>query len=49
MIVVMVGNPLDGVLLYGPFDDHETALAWAEAENPPSTWWTVVVEPMNPN
>ncbi len=28
--VVIIGNPVDGVTLHGPFGDPEDAAAWAE-------------------
>ena len=37
--VVLSGNPVDGLMLHGPFDDHDAALAWGDrALN--FQWWT---------
>ena len=30
MIVAVVGNPFDGLEIYGPFADHEQATSWCE-------------------
>lgn len=30
MIVAVVGNPFDGMEIYGPFEHHEEATAWCE-------------------
>lgn len=30
MCVVIIGTVAQGWSIYGPFDDHDTALAWAE-------------------
>lgn len=37
--VLVVGNPIDGVTLTGPFDDAEAASWWAEHNFPNDTWW----------
>lgn len=42
--VVMVGSPVDGVTLTGPFDTVSDASEWAEVEVPNETWWVVEVE-----
>ena len=34
--VVIVGNPLDGIHIYGPFDSYNDAHNWAE--NIPEYW-----------
>ena len=28
--IVSVGNPFDGLVVYGPFKNHTDALSWAE-------------------
>lgn len=40
---VAVGDPFDGLSFYGPFDDHDAAVEWAD--NLDNTWWIV---PLNP-
>ena len=39
MFVVVTGNPFDGLTVEGPFDDHESALAYGEVQ---SDDWRVV-------
>lgn len=46
--IVIAGNPLDGLTVYGPFDDAESADTWAEHEfrhGPSEYWITTLVEP----
>lgn len=38
--VVVIGSPIDGITLYGPFDDHEEALDWG-GEQICESWWAV--------
>jgi len=39
--MVATGNPVDGFLYYGPFDDFDSAVLWAEEELRGSSdaWW----------
>ena len=30
--VVLVGNPVDGITIYGPFEDNESAEQWTADE-----------------
>ena len=46
MAIVITGNPGDGFVYYGPFDDAEQANAWAEDELRNAEWW--VIELLNP-
>jgi hypothetical protein len=39
--VVAFSNPFDGLYLVGPFDTHEEAIEYAEA-NSPNTEWHIV-------
>jgi hypothetical protein len=39
-IVVCVGNPFNGIDLYGPFEHWDDANEWAEREHRNSEWWT---------
>lgn len=41
LYVVMVGNPVDGISLFGAFDDVEAANQWAEDTIKNETWWVV--------
>lgn len=43
--IVLVGNPLDGFMPYGPFDDAVAATEWAEKECDSDDWWVVNLEP----
>ena len=40
MIVAVVGNPFDGLEIYGPFEDHEDATDWCEKSY--CGWWNIV-------
>ena len=31
MSIIIEGNVVDGMSFHGPFDDHEDAIEWAEA------------------
>lgn len=44
MFVVIVGNPIDGLLLYGPFNEKNTAADWA-SDNVGADWWIAAVSP----
>lgn len=39
--VVAKGDPFDGVTLYGPFKDYDSALEWAECNDREGEWWVV--------
>ncbi len=46
--VVAVGNPFDGIVLYGPFKTADEANGWADC-NPVTdlsneTWWVMRLE-----
>ena len=41
--IVVIGNPIDGVTHYGPFDDSEDADRYAESLETDDTWWVVKV------
>jgi len=41
--VVIVGNPLDGITLFGPFDSYRDADNWAD--NIPEYWVTRLENP----
>ena len=43
--IVIVGDPVDGFRYYGPFDDHDSAVKWAEAELDGERWWVADMEP----
>lgn len=39
MHVVLVGNPVDGLTIYGPFDTGEDASTWADDYVSSDAWW----------
>ena len=41
LCVIAIGNPVDGITLYGPFDDGEAANVWAENEG--GDWWNITI------
>lgn len=44
MKVLVVGNPFDGLSVYGPFDDDNDIDVDAIAEARDETWWIVGVQ-----
>lgn len=46
MCIVISGDPNGGFVYWGPFDDQESAIAFAEEEITAASWW--VVELLNP-
>ena len=44
--VVAVGEWLDGLTFYGPFDEFEDAQTWAE-NNSNLSWWIIKLETPN--
>jgi len=50
--VVAIGNPFDGIALWGPFEDNEEAVEWvakalktiAEQNSGGSDWWIIELE-----
>jgi hypothetical protein len=45
--VVAVGNAFDGINLFGPFEDSEVAIAWAEHEHLEGEWNVVDLSDRN--
>lgn len=43
MIIVIIGNPIDGFEYYGPFDTHQQAADWGE-DLVSGDWWVTIVE-----
>jgi hypothetical protein len=41
MYVVLVGNPIDGMAVFGPFDSVEKSIEWAN--NTEDTWFVTVL------
>lgn len=39
--VVAIGNPFDGIVMYGPFDTTDDANEWADHEVSNDTWWVM--------
>ena len=45
--VVVLGNPVDGISIYGPFKNSMDAMTWAE-KDPDGDWWvTPLKDPDN--
>lgn len=44
MVVVVSGNPFDGLRIHGPFPEAEVANEWASEELQGEEWWTVEVQ-----
>lgn len=40
---VLIGNPIDGLIVTGPFLTQDVALEWAE-ENGGDEWWVAELE-----
>ena len=41
--IVAIGNPYNGFTYYGPFNNHNQALTWAEKELA-GDWWVIELE-----
>ena len=39
--VVVLGNPVDGISIHGPFKNHMDAMTWAEGFE---DWWITTLE-----
>lgn len=37
--VIVWGNPIDGLSFCGPFEDHDLAVRYAEANYKTHDWW----------
>lgn len=46
MIVAAIGNPFEGLELYGPFKDHDKAIDWCDKLDY-EEWYIVHVEHVN--
>ena len=49
MYVILCGNPVDGIKIYGPFEDDVLAHKWAEDQLKNigmDSWWCVDVIPV---
>lgn len=42
--VIVLGNPIDGIRLIGPFDTSDDANVVAEQHFPNDTWWIADLE-----
>ena len=45
---MMIGNPADGFVVVGPFNDHATALAYLESETSSENMWIVEIHEPDP-
>jgi len=41
MFAVAVGNPFDGISLFGPFSTGGDADKWAEGQHLQDNWWII--------
>ncbi len=41
---VITGNPVDGFILYGPFDSGPQVAKWAEENLKEEDWWVIGLE-----
>jgi hypothetical protein len=39
MYLIIVGNPIDGLNIFGPFDTQEDALWYGENNHVDEDWW----------
>ncbi len=44
MFIVLMGGPLEGFSIFGPFDSQLKAEEWAEKEFGKNCWWAVELE-----
>lgn len=44
-VALLVGNPVDGITVYGPFTDHELASDYAETHFRHEEWWLIDMLP----
>lgn len=47
MYVIVVGNPFDGLTIYGPYEDEDEAIQYAELWIRGYTWHVVTIEDPN--
>jgi hypothetical protein len=45
MHVVIIGNPVDGFSIYGPFKTAPDAVAWAQQEREGEEYWIAPLHP----
>lgn len=43
MYVLLVGNPVDGIAVFGPFNNGEEANEWADDHLRNEEWWAVAL------
>lgn len=41
--IAITGNPVDGFSYYGPFENHEGAITFAEKSNFDGDWWIALL------
>lgn len=44
-VILIVGNPVDGLTTYGPFCDVDEAEEWVYEQNITESWWTTTLAP----
>jgi hypothetical protein len=45
MSIIILGNPIDGLRIFGPFESPEAAANWAEDQGP--DWWLTLLHSPN--
>ena len=43
--ILVVGDPVNGFLFYGPFDDGDAVITYAEKYFASVEWWIAVLDP----
>ena len=43
---IVIGDPIDGISLYGIFKSHEEATEYAGEYYHQDTWWVIVINPL---
>jgi hypothetical protein len=44
--ILIVGSPFDGMHFYGPFESHDDAAEYGEANFDGDTWWVTLLNPI---
>lgn len=44
MLILVIGNPVDGIIFIGPFDDGEEAVEYAEVHHKNDEWWMAPID-----
>ena len=44
MNVLVIGDPINGIRIVGPFETAEAAVTWADGHCEDTDWWTAPLE-----